>query len=137
MALIKCPECSTQVSDKAAGCPSCGRPIAAPSQAHLDVPTAQTSNQTPPPPTTITVAKSRVIYILLGLLFAGVGFHNLYSGHKLRGAIKIGIFLIAFAVDVSMFFYTGFSLVALIFFAFWSIIEIFTVKNDANGNAMS
>ena len=78
-----------------------------------------------------------MIYILLGLLFAGVGFHNLYSGHKLRGAIKIGIFLIAFAVDVSMFFYTGFSLVALIVFAFWSLIEIFTVKNDANGNAMS
>lgn len=74
---------------------------------------------------------------MLGLLFAGVGFHNLYSGHHLRGATKLGVFLIAFAVDVSMYFYTGFSLVALIFFVLWALIEIFTVKNDASGNAMA
>lgn len=28
MALIKCPECGSQVSDKAGSCPSCGFPIA-------------------------------------------------------------------------------------------------------------
>lgn len=28
MALIKCPECGTEVSDKAAACPKCGCPIA-------------------------------------------------------------------------------------------------------------
>lgn len=28
MALIKCPECGRQISDKAASCPSCGCPIA-------------------------------------------------------------------------------------------------------------
>jgi ribosomal protein L7/L12 len=27
MALIKCPECSNEVSDKAAACPKCGYPI--------------------------------------------------------------------------------------------------------------
>jgi TM2 domain-containing membrane protein YozV len=136
VALIKCPECSTQVSDKAASCPSCGAPIATPSPTHLDMPTSQTSTQTPAPPTT-TVSRSRLVYIILALLFAGVGFHNLYSGHTLRGAIKIGIFLIAFAVDISMFFYTGFSLVALVVLVPWSLIEIFTVKKDANGNAMT
>lgn len=78
-----------------------------------------------------------MVYIILGLLFAGVGFHNLYSGHYLRGAIKLGVFLTAFAVDVSMYFYTGFSLVALVVFLLWSLIEIITVKNDANGNAMA
>lgn len=78
-----------------------------------------------------------MVYIILGLLFAGVGFHNLYSGHYLRGAIKLGVFLTAFAVDIAMYFYTGFSLVALVVFVLWSLIEIFTVKNDANGNAMS
>jgi uncharacterized membrane protein YvbJ len=29
MALIKCPECSKEVSDKAPSCPHCGSPIAA------------------------------------------------------------------------------------------------------------
>ena len=29
MALIKCPECSKDVSDKAPTCPNCGAPIAA------------------------------------------------------------------------------------------------------------
>ena len=29
MALIKCPECSNEVSDKAASCPKCGYPIQA------------------------------------------------------------------------------------------------------------
>jgi hypothetical protein len=28
MALIKCPECSTEVSDKAAACPKCAHPLA-------------------------------------------------------------------------------------------------------------
>lgn len=28
MALIKCPECGRQISDKAASCPNCGCPIA-------------------------------------------------------------------------------------------------------------
>ena len=27
MALIKCPECGKEISDKASSCPSCGYPI--------------------------------------------------------------------------------------------------------------
>lgn len=30
MALMKCPECAREVSDKAPACPSCGHPIASP-----------------------------------------------------------------------------------------------------------
>lgn len=114
MALIKCPECSTQVADPAASCPSCGCP-----------------------PKTVTVSRSRGAYIVLGLLFGGLGFHNFYSGHNVRGAIKFGAFLIAFAVDASLRFYTGFALVAFALFSLWSLIEIITVKKDAGGNAMS
>jgi TM2 domain-containing membrane protein YozV len=66
-----------------------------------------------------------------------MGLHNFYSGHNLPGAIKIGLFLIAFALDASTRFYSGFSLVALVLFALWSLIEVITVKNDASGNAMS
>ena len=32
MALIQCPECGRQVSDKAVACPECGYPISQPSQ---------------------------------------------------------------------------------------------------------
>ena len=32
MALINCPECNAQVSDKAAVCPNCGHPINMPAQ---------------------------------------------------------------------------------------------------------
>ena len=28
MALIKCPECGKEISDKAASCPHCGNPMA-------------------------------------------------------------------------------------------------------------
>ena len=85
----------------------------------------------------VTVSRNRGVYIILGLLFGGVGFHNFYAGHHVRGAIKVGIFLIAFAVDASLRFYTGFALVALALFSLWSLIEIITVKKDAGGNAMS
>ncbi|KTG17751.1 MULTISPECIES: zinc ribbon domain-containing protein [unclassified Guyparkeria] len=30
MAMMECPECGKEVSDKAAACPNCGAPIAAP-----------------------------------------------------------------------------------------------------------
>ena len=41
MALIACPECKAQVSDKAAACVRCGHPIAPPSR-----PAAQTGSST-------------------------------------------------------------------------------------------
>lgn len=34
MALIKCPECGKEISDKAASCPNCGCPIAVPKANH-------------------------------------------------------------------------------------------------------
>ena len=36
MALIKCPECGRQVSDKAAACPDCGYPINSSIQSHAE-----------------------------------------------------------------------------------------------------
>jgi len=85
----------------------------------------------------VTVSRNRGVYIILGLLFGGVGFHNFYAGHTVRGAVKLGIFLMAFAVDASLRFYTGFAIVAFALFALWALIEIIIVKNDACGNAMS
>lgn len=85
----------------------------------------------------VTVSRNRWVYIVLGLLFGGVGIHNFYAGHHVRGAIKLGLVLLAFAVDAFLHFYTGFALVAMALFTLWSLIEIITVKNDAGGNTMS
>jgi len=40
MALIKCPDCGSEVSDAAPACPKCGRPIAAPPPAPRSAPAA-------------------------------------------------------------------------------------------------
>ena len=40
MALVKCPDCGREVSEKAPACPHCGRPIASqPARAKVDGPT--------------------------------------------------------------------------------------------------
>lgn len=127
MALISCPECSTKVSDKAISCPSCGCPISAPVHA--------------PPITTaspvVTLSKSRGTYIILAILFGAFGFHNFYSGHNVSGGIKLGLFLVAFVLDASTGFYSAFSLVLLVIFELWALIEAFNVSTDARGNQMS
>lgn len=130
MALIDCPECSTRVSDKASNCPSCGYPIA---KSHLQPnPASAPSN-----PQTVNVAKSRGLYIVLGLLFGGLGFHNFYSGHNIPGAIKISIFLITVLMDALTGFHSAFSLVFLAAFAIWALVEIIVVTKDAKGNSFS
>ena len=136
MALIYCPECSTQVSDRAISCPVCGYPIAAQSTASPGSPIDSLSNA-PTQTATLSISKSRGVHIILGLIFGGMGFHNFYSGHNFRGAIKICILFVTFVLDSSTGFRTGFSLVALVFIAFWSIIEVIVVKNDASGKAMT
>jgi TM2 domain-containing membrane protein YozV len=135
MALMSCPECSTKVSDKAASCPSCGYPIAKTSQPlNAELTSPQTGYSSAP---TVTVSKNRGTFIILGLLFGALGFHNFYSGHNVAGAIKIVVLLVTFVLDASTRFYSAFSLVALVIFALWALIEIISVKTDARGNAMS
>lgn len=137
MALIKCPECSTQVSDKAASCPSCGCPISQPSL--IAVASSQTTNNSAPINSTslVHLSKSRGIYIILGILFGGLGFHNFYAGYYLLGGIKFGVLMVVFFLDATTGFYSAFSLIALIVFTLWALIEIFVVTSDASGNKMT
>lgn len=130
MALINCPECSTQVSERAISCPSCGCPISR--QALGAAGTASTVSVVQ----VVSVAKSRWIHIILGLLFGGVGFHNFYSGHNGRGGIKIGLFSVGFVLDASTGFRSGFVLVAAVINALWALGEIIFVTTDANGGKM-
>lgn len=123
MALISCPECETKVSDKAMSCPSCGCPISEETQQNFYAASSPT--------------KSRGAHIILGLLFGCVGFHNFYAGHNGRGAFKLILLFIAFVMDASADFRTGFFTVCLVIIAFVSLLEIIAVKNDATGNLMT
>lgn len=137
MAIIKCPDCSVNVSDKAASCPSCGYPI---SKLFNHSPRSSNNQYRSPREVerqAITPPKSRGTHIILGLLFGGLGFHNFYSGHNLRGGIKIGLFLLAIFLDAATGFNTAFFLVAAVISGIWALCEIMFVNRDASGNAMT
>lgn len=48
MALIKCPECSAEISDKATACPKCGNPMAPPERRseYTEAPAPQAQGKT-------------------------------------------------------------------------------------------
>ncbi len=66
-----------------------------------------------------TASKSRTAYILLALFLGTLGIHNFYSGHTKHGLIKLAL-IVACGLGV---------LVNPI----WSIVEMITVKQDAQG----
>jgi len=67
MALVKCGECESEVSDKAAACPKCGAPVASPDGDSTVVTTQQTAK----------VYKAHQLYafglIVVGLFVAASG----------------------------------------------------------------
>ena len=134
MALVSCPECKADVSDRAANCPRCGYPIAA-QQAHAAAakplhpdyvsprePVGSGATQAAP---VIKQAKSRGIYVILGLFFGLLGVHNFYAGYFGRGVAQLLIVAI-----------TGWFVIGIVVVAVWVIIELFVVTQDAAGDAL-
>lgn len=76
-------------------------------------------NMTETPPPVASAPKSRLSYILLAFFLGSLGIHNFYSGHKKHGFIKLGL-LVACGLG-------------LLVNPIWSIIEMITVKQDAEG----
>ena len=62
--------------------------------------------------------KDRMTYLLLALFFGCLGAHNFYSGHTGKGIAKLVMTALVFTAFIS---------------EIWAIIEMFTVKADANG----
>jgi TM2 domain-containing membrane protein YozV len=73
--------------------------------------------------TTQPAPRTRLAYILLALFLGTLGVHNFYSGHTKHGVIKL-VLLVA----------CGLGLIAN---PIWSIVEIITVKQDAQGNNLA
>ena len=63
---------------------------------------------------------SRVLYVVLALLFGCLGVHNFLAGYTQKGVIQllISVFTLFFGAC---------------FVAIWALVEAFTVKEDANG----
>jgi len=70
-----------------------------------------------------TAPKTRLAYILLALFLGTLGIHNFYAGHTKHGVIKL-VMLVACGLG-------------LIVNPIWSIVEIITVKQDAQGNTLA
>jgi TM2 domain-containing membrane protein YozV len=122
MALISCAECSKEISDKAAACPHCGAPVASVAQSGptFAAPASQPQTQL------VKSAKSRGIYIILGLFFGLLGIHNFYAG-------RLGVGVAQLLVTCIL----GWFVVGIFITAIWVLIELFTVTEDGAGDAFA
>ena len=82
--------------------------------------TASAPNGTPSENT----RKARWVFILLVVLFGGLGIHSFYAGYYKKGAIQLGVTLVGGALTGG---------VAGIAMCLWAVYEAFVVKKDANG----
>jgi TM2 domain-containing membrane protein YozV len=74
----------------------------------------------------VRVAKSRGIFIVLGLFLGCLGIHNFYAGDHGRGAAQLLITILL-----------GWLVIGLVITVVWSLIEILAVTNDGNGDKMT
>lgn len=110
MPLILCPDCGKQISDSAANCIQCGRPMRRASPVARAIIKQQESHC------------SRGVYIILALFLGLLGIHNFYAGHYLSGAAQLILNVLLFwtiIVPIAIFLLV--------------VMEILTVKKDGKG----
>lgn len=78
----------------------------------------------PPYATSYAPRKTRIGFILLGILLGAFGAHNFYAGYHKRGLAQL-------LITVLTFFYGA------IISWIWAIVEVCTVDRDSNGVAFS
>ncbi|HKO22323.1 MAG TPA: TM2 domain-containing protein [Candidatus Eisenbacteria bacterium] len=122
MALIACPDCGKQVSSEAVSCPECARPI----RAGFARPPGHATTERGPEPLLVRTQKSRGSFIALGLFLGCFGIHNFYAGYHGKGAAQLATTLIL-----------GWVVVGFVITAIWALIEVITVREDAQGIPMS
>ena len=74
--------------------------------------------------------KSRVVFVLLGLIFGVLGLHNFYAGYKEIAITQLLITVLLFWIPVvgDIAFYGVW---------IWAMFQVVTVVKDAGGNLMS
>jgi hypothetical protein len=110
MALIQCPDCKTEISDKAVSCPKCGHPIKVP-QSSVDTTGSKSPTREPskePRTDMETASKCAFVGFLLGFgLFWGGCFHG--GGNlELPDLNEIGVFLLFGSISGAIVSIPGF-----------------------------
>jgi TM2 domain-containing membrane protein YozV len=121
-----CPNCGAECRMEAPFCSKCKavfdatgwRPVA-------ERPSSAQAMQSAAP-RLVKSAKSRGIYIVLGLFFGMLGIHNFYAG-------RLGIGLAQLLVTCIL----GWFVVGLFITGLWVLIELFVVKKDGAGDAFA
>ena len=78
MALIKCRECGSMISENATVCPKCGHPL---NYVSSTPPNYMVNNYKP--------SKSKTTAGILALFFGGIGIHYFYCGKPIPGLVFI------------------------------------------------
>lgn len=124
-----CPSCTAECNMDARSCPMCGADFigggwkpafSKPRPAYG----AKVHNNNRPPQ--MGSAKSRGIYIILGIFLGLLGIHNFYAGRNGRGAFQLLITVLL-----------GWVLIGLVITAIWVLIDIVTVETDGEGYQMA
>ncbi len=115
-----CPFCSKTIPTSATICSFCGDDVSFGARGASGINVAPTSQRF------VRTAKSRGIFIILGVLLGLLGIHNFYAGYYGKGAVQLAITSI-----LGWLFYIG-----IIITAIWVLIDLFTVTEDADGNKM-
>lgn len=101
-----CKKCGAEIASDAVVCVNCG------------VSTGYAEATAP------KSSKTRLAFILLGVFLGGLGIHNFYAGYTGKGVAQLLIslfgWLLLFIPNVAVWI--------------WVIIEVITVKQDAQGN---
>jgi TM2 domain-containing membrane protein YozV len=121
------PHTSTQAS-QSWFCPRCGQSNIMAAQACAACNTPHPYQLPNYPPIIIQPAmapKNRGVYIILGILFGGLGVHNFYAGRGGVGAAQLLIMIFTFWLILPILFVWG-----------WVILELFIVDTDGYGNKM-
>ena len=135
-----CPNCKTVNSVEAEKCAECGAMFVGqgawkllPHSKTNGLPVFEGTSYSAPPtnnnearPQLVKSAKSRGVYVILGLFFGLLGVHNFYAGRFGVGAIQLLITCIL-----------GWFVVGLVITAIWSIADLFLVKTDGTGDALA
>ena len=126
---MKCQFCENEVPPNVNNCPCCGAPVPQqfvqpqPAPQHSWQSGGQPQRQPGLPGDTASVStRSRMTYVLLGTFLGALGIHNFYIGRTKTGIAQIVITILFATIDET--------LILLVFV--WVLIELFTVKQDAD-----
>lgn len=123
---MKCEYCDNPVPNGATRCPSCGAAVELNDQAGRAARqmSEQTRSVNHPSVNSFSIdpylyveKKSRIIYVVLAIVFGELGVHNFYAGYIGRGVAQLLITILSFGL---LFWFSW----------LWAIIEICIVRRD-------